>query len=57
VDATFRDVPVDHWARRHIEYVADEEVVSGYPDGFYRPQRKVTRDQMAVFIARAFHLL
>ncbi|MBN1460161.1 MAG: S-layer homology domain-containing protein [Armatimonadetes bacterium] len=56
-ESSFSDVAVDHWARRYIEYVAEEEVVFGYPDGFYRPQRRVTRDQMAVFISRAFHLM
>jgi hypothetical protein len=32
-------------------------VVQGYPDGLYRPQRRVTRDQMTVYVARAFGLL
>jgi hypothetical protein len=31
--------------------------VQGYPDGLYRPNTKVTRDQMAVYVARAFDLL
>jgi hypothetical protein len=56
-ESSFSDVAVAHWARKYIEYVAEQEVVFGYPDGFYRPQRKVTRDQMAVFISRAFHLM
>ena len=28
----------------------------GYPDGTYRPAGVVTRDQMAVFVQRAFAL-
>jgi len=32
-------------------------VVVGYPDGRYHPEFGVTRDQMAVFIARAFKLM
>jgi hypothetical protein len=31
-------------------------VVNGYPDGTYHPERQVTRDQMAVYVARAFGL-
>jgi hypothetical protein len=31
--------------------------VNGYGDGLYHPERPVTRDQMAVYIARAFELL
>jgi hypothetical protein len=53
---SFSDVDAEHWAYRHIEYLAGGDVVSGYPDGYYRPNRIVTRDQMAVYIARAFEL-
>jgi hypothetical protein len=31
-------------------------VVKGYDDGTYRPTEAVTRDQMAVYVARAFKL-
>jgi hypothetical protein len=31
--------------------------VAGYPDGLYHPEVVVTRDQMAVYVARAFGLL
>jgi hypothetical protein len=32
-------------------------VVQGYEDGTYQPLWPVTRDQMAVYVARAFELL
>jgi Tol biopolymer transport system component len=54
--ATFSDVPTDHWAYRWVEFAVDEGAVSGYPDGTYRPAVIVTRDQMAAFVQRAFHL-
>ncbi len=57
VTATFPDVPTDFWAYKHVEYAKANAVVGGYPDGSYRPEVVVTRDQMAVFVARAFHLL
>jgi hypothetical protein len=53
----FPDVPAGHWAGTAIEACVDNEVVQGYPDGRYRPNTKVTRDQMAVYVARAFDLL
>jgi len=56
VDPTFPDVPTNHWAYKHIEYCVSQEVVQGYDDGTYRPAGTVTRDQMAVFVQRAFHL-
>jgi len=56
VSATFPDVPTDHWAYKHVEYIAAEGVTRGYPDGTYRPEVAVTRDQMAVYVQRAFGL-
>jgi uncharacterized repeat protein (TIGR01451 family) len=44
------------WCYPHVEYVVDEGVVGGYADGTYRPQYTVTRDQMAVYVTRAFRL-
>ena len=41
------------WAYTHIEYCVEHGVVSGYEDGYYRPEWVVTRDQMAVYVARA----
>jgi hypothetical protein len=55
-DPSFPDVPADFWSYRHIEYIADQEVAGGYYDGLYHPETFVTRDQMAVFICRAFDL-
>ena len=53
---TFTDVPTDYWCYKHIEYLAENEVVTGYADGAYRPTSTVTRDQTAVHITRAFDL-
>ncbi len=55
---TFPDVPTDHWAYKYIEYIAQPSVAvtQGYDDGTYRPDVVVTRDQMAVYVQRAFEL-
>ena len=50
---SFADVPPDHWAYKHIEYAVSQNVVEGYDDGAYHPEYEVTRDQMAVYVARA----
>jgi len=52
----FPDVPSGFWAWKHVEYCVENGVVQGYDDGLYHPERVVTRDQMAVYIARAFQL-
>jgi Tol biopolymer transport system component len=50
---TFLDVDAEQWALDHIEYAVDQNVVAGYGDGTYHPEYEVTRDQMAVYVARA----
>jgi hypothetical protein len=58
-EPAFPDVTADNecaWCYPHVAYCAAEGVVQGYWDGTYRPQQAVTRDQMAVFVARAFGL-
>jgi len=52
----FPDVPSDFWAYKHVEYCVEHGVVNGYDDGLYHPEIIVTRDQMAVYVARAFGL-
>jgi PKD repeat protein len=54
---TFTDVATDFWAYKHIEYCADQNIVSGYEGGAYHPEYEVTRGQMAVYIAKALSLL
>ena len=52
----FPDVPDTFWSYKHIEYCVENGVVAGYLDGYYHPEYVVTRDQMAVYVARAFGL-
>jgi hypothetical protein len=56
--ATFPDVPTSFWAYKYVEYIAQPAigVTKGYPDGDYHPEYVCTRDQMAVYVARAFKL-
>jgi hypothetical protein len=56
--ATFPDVATSFWAYKYVEYIAQPTigVTKGYPDGDYHPEYVCTRDQMAVYIQRAFKL-
>ncbi len=54
--ATFDDVPTDHWAYKYVEYCHAQGIVQGYDSVTYAPDVVVTRDQMAVYVARAFSL-
>ena len=43
-------------AYKYVEYCHANSIVNGYPDGTYQPGGIVTRDQMAVYVQRAFQL-
>lgn len=49
----FSDVKPDYWAYNYIQAAALGKVIMGYPDGSFRPEEVITREQMATFIARA----
>jgi len=53
----FPDVPAGFWSGTAVQACVANDVVHGYDDGYYRPQVTVTRDQMAVYVQRAFELL
>ncbi len=52
----FNDIPDDFWAKDWIEQLAEEGITSGCGGGNYCPDASVTRAQMAVFLAKTFHL-
>ena len=56
VTGVFSDVPANYWAAAWIEQLAAEGITGGCGGGNYCPTIPVTRDQMAVFLVRAFSL-
>jgi hypothetical protein len=50
---TFSDIQ-EHWARNCIQQLATREIISGYPDGTFRPLSPVTRAEFAAFVDNAF---
>jgi C1A family cysteine protease len=52
----FPDVTSSYWSAKYISYIKAAGVTSGYSDGYYHPEYTVTRDLMAVYVARAFGL-
>lgn len=49
---TFTDVPESHWASAYIEKAAAMGLVSGYPDGSFRPGNQITRAQFVTMLWR-----
>lgn len=51
----FPDVPDDYWAQPFIASLAQEGIVTGYPDGTFRPEENIDRDEYAAIIRQAFN--
>ncbi|HEY9623194.1 MAG TPA: S-layer homology domain-containing protein [Crinalium sp.] len=52
----FSDVRTDYWANPFIVELAKLDIIAGYPDGTYRPERAVTRAELSAIIRRAFEV-
>jgi competence protein ComEC len=52
----FSDVTSAVTGSGYIASAVDKGIISGFPDGSYRPYEPVTRGQMAIFINRAYTL-
>ena len=50
---SFPDV-TGHWAQAYIEALAGRNIITGFPDGTYRPGEPVTRAQFAAIVTKAF---
>lgn len=49
----YSDVSVEHWAIGYINAIGFEGIVSGYPDGTFRPDNYVTRAEAVTMINKA----
>lgn len=52
---TFSDI-ASHWAEDHIMTAAASNLVSGYPDGTFRPDAPITRAEFVVMLVNALKL-
>jgi parallel beta-helix repeat protein len=52
-NSQFGDV-AGNWAEAYITALADRQVISGFPDGTFRPNDPVTRAQFAAIVNQAF---
>lgn len=50
--SAYDDVPADHWAYNALDYLTQRGVLEGYPDGFFKGDRTLTRYEFAQAIAR-----
>lgn len=53
--AQFSDLSSGYWAAPFIQALASRGIISGFPDGTFRPDAPVTRAQFAAMVNRAFN--
>ncbi|MEQ8995583.1 MAG: WG repeat-containing protein [Coleofasciculus sp. B1-GNL1-01] len=52
-DSSFADTQT-HWAKDSIHQLFTRQIISGYPDGSFRPNNSVTRAEFAAILNKAF---
>lgn len=52
----FNDLSKDHWAYAAVSSAVKQGIVTGYPDGSFRPNQSITRAEMALMLSRALEL-
>ncbi|RZT21533.1 C40 family peptidase [Fictibacillus sp. BK138] len=52
----FNDVSTKHWAVGSINAVKEAGIISGYPDGDFKPNQEMTREEIAALISKTFVL-
>jgi hypothetical protein len=55
IGGAFNDIS-GHWGEAWIEQLKEEGIVSGYPDGSYKPEETIRRAEITVYVLRGFDL-
>jgi len=51
----FTDIPANYWARPYIQAMAQRNIVAGFTDRTFRPDRPITRAEFAAILQKAFN--
>ncbi len=54
--SSFKDLSKEYFAYKAVNDLLDRHVVSGYPDGTFRPDNPVTREEFVVMLARTMEI-
>ncbi len=52
----FPDVPNGYWAACGIDKLAINDVVVGYPDGLFKPNKNISRAEFATMLVKGFNM-
>lgn len=50
-ESAFPDVPADSFCAAYVQWAWENNIVGGYEDGTFRPNEKITREQIAKILA------
>ena len=51
-DCKFQDVEKDRWSYEYIAYLQKRGVITGYPDGKFKPEQNITRAEFAQIVCK-----
>lgn len=54
--ATFKDLRADHSLMPEIQYLAQQNILTGYQDGTFKPDAPIAKQHIAVLLVRALNL-
>lgn len=52
-DKSFSDVPENHWASQYINAIYASQLVEGFEDGSFRPEKNITYGELSTILVRA----
>lgn len=54
-EGVFTDVKTGKWYSDYVAWAAEKGVIEGYPDGTFRPNAPVTREEAVTILGRYYH--
>ncbi len=52
----FSDLDQDHWAYNYVMYMAERKIISGYPNGTFRPNEPFSRAEFCTLLNLSFDI-
>jgi hypothetical protein len=52
----FKDVKKDDWYYKSVNEMLKKGIISGYPDGYFKPNKTINRQEFAVMMVKALNL-
>ena len=56
ISFAFSDLPKEHWAYNAVTKMEKSSILSGYPDGTFRPNKNITLAEFSTIFANFFNL-